>query len=882
MNSTEPMYTKDFKQNVLVELKSLTVDVAHEIFFDIYKYFKIEIPTSLIEDWDSDEQLPFNVEVECTLVSNNRPLTCPIVIQSEQHVVMNSSFPNISIMHNVMRQQHTFSCNSSLIELPIYYSELPVDSTLRFKFYACLFQAPRKYIGTVSHRLFTCNVKRLRTGPYILGFDEPKNKVKNDLLNDPKIDSNITSNIFNTVNSSNSLASLNSISSMNSMTSNSPTTTSTTNLPNPSISPNKNTTNLNRSIGGANSLNLNNVNKKHQSNLHKHVRRIITGKLPAYELFDDQVRIVAESLHPDDAVKYFISLYNPMKPPKLSDSEMFIEVNILSPAQSSSINVLYSECEVESIYSKISTNMFQLTKESNNIKIQKTFAQIRSMPPLADITSNYRSFIRTNYETCLNDPSLLSALFRSMNWSNEDDIKNLSDKLKDLPPVGLEYALEFFTSRFDHEPVRQYAVRCIASVPPETLQLYLPQLIQAVKVSYSDGLSDILVNHSKENVLFASKVYWTAHSDDDPKVNKLKNDLMSGVTEDVMVSLKSQRKLIDDIYALLDKSVGGKRVTTEIQSKLRANLAGDFAHLQHFAPVRLPLEPTLFTVGIDPVDIKVFQSKLCPVALKFLIADENNSVYRIIFKLGDDMRQDQLILQLFEVMDKIFQTTSMQLNITTYHIHAFTVKFGCCQFIDNSKAIYDIVNIDNQSILEYFEDDKGEKFGELPAKIDRYTRSLAAYLVMTYVLLVGDRHDNNIMVKKDGRLLHIDFGFILGEVTKPFTPPVKLRKGMLSPIGGDGLNKVMNFAGPAFNALRKQARLILTLIELMFDSKLPCFNENPKRKLQRVEQSLMLPLTDIEAMNALKALLLDSVNSKAMTVWDKVHEIAVSHAAGNV
>ena len=62
---------------------------------------------------------------------------------------------------------------------------------------------------------------------------------------------------------------------------------------------------------------------------------------------------------------------------------------------------------------------------------------------------------------------------------------------------------------------------------------------------------------------------------------------------------------------------------------------------------------------------------------------------------------------------------------------------------------------------------------------------------MTYVLLVGDRHDNNILIKKDGRLLHIDFGFVFGENAKPFSPPVKLRKGMLSFLGDTqtGLNK---------------------------------------------------------------------------------------------
>ena len=56
----------------------------------------------------------------------------------------------------------------------------------------------------------------------------------------------------------------------------------------------------------------------------------------------------------------------------------------------------------------------------------------------------------------------------------------------------------------------------------------------------------------------------------------------------------------------------------------------------------------------------------------------------------------------------------------------------------------------------------GEESFAYQTAVGLFISSLAAYSLVTYFLEVKDRHDDNIMLLKDGRLCHIDFGHILG------------------------------------------------------------------------------------------------------------------------
>lgn len=58
-------------------------------------------------------------------------------------------------------------------------------------------------------------------------------------------------------------------------------------------------------------------------------------------------------------------------------------------------------------------------------------------------------------------------------------------------------------------------------------------------------------------------------------------------------------------------------------------------------PIRSPLAPDVLITGIVPSESSIFKSALHPLRLTFRTA--NGGSWKIIFKKGDDLRQDQLV-----------------------------------------------------------------------------------------------------------------------------------------------------------------------------------------------------------------------------------------------
>ena len=108
-----------------------------------------------------------------------------------------------------------------------------------------------------------------------------------------------------------------------------------------------------------------------------------------------------------------------------------------------------------------------------------------------------------------------------------------------------------------------------------------------------------------------------------------------------------------------------------------------------------------------------------------------------------------------------------------------------------------------------------------------YLLSCAGYAVVTYLLAVGDRHLENLMLTKtSGNMWHLDFGYILGKHPPKkglWVPPIRINQPMIMGLGGlnsKGYEEFVAKTIDAFLYVRNFRPIIMNLMTLMIDSEL--------------------------------------------------------------
>ncbi|KAJ2358860.1 Phosphatidylinositol (PI) 3-kinase [Coemansia sp. RSA 2618] len=546
-----------------------------------------------------------------------------------------------------------------------------------------------------------------------------------------------------------------------------------------------------------------------------------------------------------------------------------------------------------------------------NSAIRDQLNTVMRYPPGQTLSDNEKNVVWKFRFYLSSNKRALTKFVRCVDWNDPIEAKQATALLGEWAEISIDDALELLSANFTNHAVRSYAVGQLRRATDDELVQYLLQLVQAIKFEYMNAamaqgveagaaddwsramfahessLAGFLVERALGNATLGNFFYWYLMVEcDDRKtgkayakvvfhfVNALSQRDGGHHTQRVF---ERQGQLVSDLARICTEIQQLKEPRARKVERLREHLADPKNGLLSFAALPLPLDPTVEVVGIHAERASVFKSTMMPLFLHFETSD--GGVYPVIFKAGDDMRQDQLVVQIITLMDRLLRKESLDLRLTPYRVLATRADQGMSQFIA-SQSLAAILAENNNSILAYLRKanpDPDGPYGVAADVMETYVKSCAGYCVITYLLGVGDRHLDNLLLTPQGHLFHVDFGYILGRDPKPFPPPMKLCKEMVEAMGGmDSLTyqRFKSHCFVAFSILRKSSNLILNLFSLMGHSNIPDIAVAPDQVVAMVQDKFRLDLSEEDAMRFFQTLISDSVRALFPQVIETIHKWA--------
>ena len=205
----------------------------------------------------------------------------------------------------------------------------------------------------------------------------------------------------------------------------------------------------------------------------------------------------------------------------------------------------------------------------------------------------------------------------------------------------------------------------------------------------------------------------------------------------------------------------------------------------------------------------------------------SHCIKSFIAKSDDDLRQEALSMQLIKLMSDIFKKAELPLQLITYEIIITSRTSGLIEFIPDSISIDGLKKKTGADLNTFYRNFFKKHFKEAQ---NNFVESLAAYSLVTYLLNIKDRHNGNIMIDMKGRIIHIDFGFILGISPGNVgfeTAPFKMTKEyvkLLDGVDSEVYNYFILLLTKGFLEIRKYLDAFTKIIEIMSKSKYKIFN----------------------------------------------------------
>jgi ataxia telangiectasia mutated family protein len=265
---------------------------------------------------------------------------------------------------------------------------------------------------------------------------------------------------------------------------------------------------------------------------------------------------------------------------------------------------------------------------------------------------------------------------------------------------------------------------------------------------------------------------------------------------------------------------------------------------------------------------------------------ESGRFYKQLVKGEDDIRQDAIMEQVFEAVNRVLRNQKLGLlNISTYVVVPLSPVSGVLEWVQNTEPFGDFLQDSRarggkagahskynpgdwsyNACRAHFKNATTEAckisgFNEICARYkpafryfflerwghsvrawhaakNNYIRSTAASSMIGHILGIGDRHTHNILLNnKSGAVVHIDFGIVFGQgkvLTTPETVPFRLTPDIVDGLGVNGVGGLFSESCCAvLKVLRENSSSLLTILEVTANDPLFKFTVSPVAVAQK-------------------------------------------------
>ncbi|KAK6241250.1 hypothetical protein SCA6_006639 [Theobroma cacao] len=476
-----------------------------------------------------------------------------------------------------------------------------------------------------------------------------------------------------------------------------------------------------------------------------------------------------------------------------------------------------------------------------------------------------------------------------------DDNSALLQQLPHWAACSITQALEFLSPVYKGHPrVMAYVLRVLESYPPERVTFFMPQLVQALRYDEGRLVEGYLLRAAHRSDIFAHILIWHLQGEscepgkDACGKNSSFQALLPIVRKHIIDGFTPKAlDLFQREFDFFDKVTSISGVLFPLpKEERRAGIRRELEKIQvEGEDLYLPTAPNKLVRGIQ-VDsgIPLQSAAKVPILIKFHVVDRDGDQNDIkpqacIFKVGDDCRQDVLALQVIALLRDVFTSVGLNLYLFPYGVLPTGPERGIIEVVPNTRSRSQMGETNDGGLYEIFQQDYGPVGSpSFEAARKNFIISSAGYAVASLLLQPKDRHNGNLLFDDAGRLVHIDFGFILetspGGNMRFESAHFKLSHEMTQLLDPSGVMKsetwdyFVSLCVKGYLAARRYMNGIINTVLLMLDSGLPCFSRGDP--IGNLRKRFHPEMSEREAANFMRNVCTDAYNKWTTAGYDLI------------